>query len=353
MIRKGLYIIFLLLLTGANKLEAQPNLTGTWEGIMSKTFFPRNEGQLLQLNIIQQNGQLCGYTYDTVIGHHVDYCKALFTGKYDKWADLWVLTGTSFIENSGDHVLMRIRLWKKWWSKKDMLEAEMSLASDPDPDLSTRLPTIFNSLNNIEFGMDIPQRSNATENFELKRVSKNIPKMPDKVPPCFPLAKIDSPITETIVKKSLPVKDITWSKKDSLTNIIYPSPIVAQNDTPQILQKMTGRKKITFSRLPVDVKHITLKIYDNAIVDDDTITVFYNTKLLINKQRISEKPIVLEIELDEKEPHHEIILFADNLGSIPPNTALIVVTAGDKRYEIHSSANLDENAVLVFDYTPK
>lgn len=43
----------------------------------------------------------------------------------------------------------------------------------------------------------------------------------------------------------------------------------------------------------------------------------------------------------------------DNLGTIPPNTATIVVKAGDKRYELHCSASLTENAVLVPEYKPK
>jgi hypothetical protein len=46
-------------------------------------------------------------------------------------------------------------------------------------------------------------------------------------------------------------------------------------------------------------------------------------------------------------------MFAENLGSIPPNTALIVVTAGTKRYELHSSASLEENAVMLFEYKPE
>ena len=45
-------------------------------------------------------------------------------------------------------------------------------------------------------------------------------------------------------------------------------------------------------------------------------------------------------------------MYAENLGSIPPNTALIVVTAGDKRYELRSKASLEENAVLVIEYKP-
>src|SRR5471030_567770 len=111
MMRRNCYIIFFTCLLGANKLKAQQDLTGTWEGIMGKQIFPRDDGQLLQINIVQQNDKLCGYTFDSVINHKGDHCKALFEGVYDKRWDIWTLTGTSFIENSGDHVLMYIKLW--------------------------------------------------------------------------------------------------------------------------------------------------------------------------------------------------------------------------------------------------
>ncbi len=120
-----------------------------------------------------------------------------------------------------------------------------------------------------------------------------------------------------------------------------------------VLKDIGNRKNSIFSRIPVSVKDITISIYDNATIDGDSISVFYNNKLLVNNQPLTAKPITVNLTLDEKATQHEIVLFAHNLGSIPPNTALIVVNAGDKRYELHSSASLTENAVLVFEYKPK
>ena len=102
----------------------------------------------------------------------------------------------------------------------------------------------------------------------------------------------------------------------------------------------------------VNTKNITLSVYDNAIVDGDSVSIFFNGKLLLSHQKLEEKPIILHIELDENRTRNEILLFAENLGSIPPNTALVVVTAGDKRYELFSKASLEENAVLVIEYRP-
>ncbi len=81
------------------------------------------------------------------------------------------------------------------------------------------------------------------------------------------------------------------------------------------------------------------------------MSVYFDGKLLVDKQRLSEKAIEVQIELQDNDIH-ELTLFAENLGGIPPNTALIVVTAGSKRYELRSSADLKKNAVLLFEYRP-
>jgi hypothetical protein len=58
------------------------------------------------------------------------------------------------------------------------------------------------------------------------------------------------------------------------------------------------------------------------------------------------------LDVSDSNKTYELVMFAENLGSFPPNTALVVVTAGKKRYEFHSSANLNENAKLQFNYHP-
>lgn len=120
-----------------------------------------------------------------------------------------------------------------------------------------------------------------------------------------------------------------------------------------ISKTLDQRKNKEQSRITVGVKTINLKVYDNAIIDGDTVSIYYNGKLLVNKKLLTVNAINIDLELDENQTRHEIILFAENLGSIPPNTALIVITAGEKRYELFASASLEENAVLVFDYRPR
>jgi hypothetical protein len=51
--------------------------------------------------------------------------------------------------------------------------------------------------------------------------------------------------------------------------------------------------------------------------------------------------------LDQSKETNEITMFADNLGSIPPNTALMLVYDGKKRYEVRMTSNLQKNATVL------
>lgn len=359
------YIFLIILISISSKIYSQ-GLTGTWEGVMG--------GEFIQVNITQKGGELCGYTYDYVLGNRNDFCIAYFKGGYDERNEAWVITGVSFIENSGSHNLMRLRLWNEEGESRNILHAVVAVRS----------------------GLSYLSRGRG-DMVELKKVSRNPTKLPD-LPPCFPeppkpaeatIKKVDpvkpAPVKPVISKpnpepsksKPIPVlpkpapvkkpvkipdKQVQVKPEKSKINrdtmvtqkVIKPVliPSIAQKDN-QVLQKMTSRRKNEFSHLVVDVKSIKLSVYDNGIVDDDTVSIFYNGKLLVGKKRISEKSLVINLELDENVTRHEITMYAENLGSIPPNTALIIVTAGDKRYELYSSASLEENAVLVFEYKPK
>ncbi len=329
---KHICLLVILPFLCAEKMAAQ-DITGSWEGIFN--------GEYMQVNVEQQNNELCGYTYDYELNDSSSYCMARFTGRYDADKQIYFIAGNSFIKNSGNHVLMRIILWKSRENGRNALRGKVY---------------VQNTVMSI-FGM-------GGDEIFLKRVSAKPKKLPGKMPECFPEPK-KQPKPEPVKNKPVfkkqannkpvtvkTVKDSTTGKDSSLREINSP----VQKITPPVTQPektMASRKQSRQSRLAVDVNVLNLKVYDNGTVDNDSISIFYNGRLLLSHQRLSEKAIELTIQLDEAASTHEITLFAENLGSIPPNTALVVVTAGNKRYELRSKASLDENAVLVFDYKPK
>ncbi len=320
------YIILLLFFIATVDLQAQKNITGTWEGDLGND-------QFLQLNIIQNGDYICGYSWDFIKKDQRDHCRAYFEGHYNKKQGQWFIEGSTFIENSGTHRLMRLSLTSYFSKRGDVLEG-----------LSINPPSVFSFFFRDEDDSTSYRRSN-DDIVYLKKVSSKpyqvLPGMND----CYQKNK-------QVLNKNKKSDSLIVKKKDTIP-LLPPLIIIPNDSVSKIPKQLTKRKNKEQSHLEVNVKMITLNVYDNAVIDGDTVSIFYNGKLLLSHQRLSEKPIVINLELDEKQTRHEITLFAENLGGIPPNTALVLVYAGNKRYELFSSASLEENAVLVFDYKPK
>ncbi|HTN08770.1 hypothetical protein [Agriterribacter sp.] len=99
--------------------------------------------------------------------------------------------------------------------------------------------------------------------------------------------------------------------------------------------------------IPAD-EEFKVDFYDNGEIDGDTISVFYNNKLLLSRQRLTDKPLSLKIKLDTTREENELVMYADNFGAIPPNTALMVVTAGGKRYEVYITSTEKSSGTILF-----
>jgi len=116
---------------------------------------------------------------------------------------------------------------------------------------------------------------------------------------------------------------------------------------------LTRTAESAFKEIPeikVDTGIIRLDFYDNAQVDGDSITVLVDKKVVLAHQRLSAKPITTFIKIDLDNTFHEVEMVAENLGSIPPNTAILIITAGKKRYLLSLSSTDSKSAMVRFVY---
>jgi hypothetical protein len=112
--------------------------------------------------------------------------------------------------------------------------------------------------------------------------------------------------------------------------------------------KLEARSKQVIKTLEIPESSFRVDLYDNGQVDGDTISVFYNGKLVVDKQRLSTSPITLNIAIDPGRNDNDLVMYADNLGSIPPNTALMVVTVAGKRYEVNITSTEQTSGTVRF-----
>ena len=110
--------------------------------------------------------------------------------------------------------------------------------------------------------------------------------------------------------------------------------------------EFTKRKNVVTHEVEVESDSIRVDVYDNGEIDGDIISVFYNQQLILNSQKLTHKSIHIDLVLDPAKNSNELSMFAENLGLIPPNTALMVIMDGINKFEIPVSSNLEKNATI-------
>jgi len=129
---------------------------------------------------------------------------------------------------------------------------------------------------------------------------------------------------------------------------------VEQSDTLALLQStlhLEPREKDVVKAITVSSPQIKIELYDNGEIDGDTVTVLINGKLLLYRQMLTDRPLTIDFNAFPS-TEYELVMYANNLGTIPPNTALMMVTAGDRKFEVYLSSSEQKSAAVKFIYKP-
>jgi hypothetical protein len=156
-----------------------------------------------------------------------------------------------------------------------------------------------------------------------------------------PVITDNSKIDSSVVQK--PVLDEGPSVAVKVPAIAAPV-----TSAPSAQQKLVTREKKLATVIPVTGDSIEIRFYDNAVVDGDSISVFLNNNLVFEHVRLNYKPYTIKIAVTDLQDDNEMVMVAENLGTIPPNTSLMVVMVGDKRYEARLESNEQTSALIRF-----
>ncbi len=113
-------------------------------------------------------------------------------------------------------------------------------------------------------------------------------------------------------------------------------------------QKFVTRRKLVVQEIPVSGDSIELRFYDNAEVDGDSIAIFLNNQLLYEHIRLTDKGYTITLAVATLQESNELVMVAENLGSIPPNTSLMVALVDGKRYEARLESTEQSSSVIRF-----
>ena len=149
-----------------------------------------------------------------------------------------------------------------------------------------------------------------------------------------------------IYNRALNDKEIFSLCNDTLqikkTDTLKPAaPVIAK----PVIEK---RNNDLIKEFTVDHDSISVTLYDNGDIDGDSITLIYNDKILTTHQRLTDKPLTYWIKIAPGNQRNELQMYAENLGSIPPNTALMIIYDGNKRYEVNIKSTEKTNGSVSF-----
>ncbi len=132
-----------------------------------------------------------------------------------------------------------------------------------------------------------------------------------------------------------------------------PEPVIVQPKTepapvkpPSIEEKFSSRQKVFIKEIPIAGDSIELRFYDNAEIDGDSISLFLNDKLLYQHIRLAAGPWTIKLAVSDLAQNNELVMVAENMGSIPPNTSYMVAIVNGVKQDAYLASTEGSSAMI-------
>ena len=221
--------------------------------------------------------------------------------------------------------------------ERETTSQDVSINNSSNPVASTQSKAIANKSNtpsNIaeaktakpEPVKDLANTTVSTETNNVKQVAT--PQAPPKE-----LPKTTEPIVIQTIKTEEAESKLSGSVNQMASAI------------PSVIEKRVNN---TIQTLTVTADSLVLSFYDNGVVDGDSISVYLNEENIISKVKLKEAAVKKTVYMNSRNDDEiRLTLVAENLGSIPPNTGLLIIQDGTERYQIRFKADMETNASVI------
>jgi hypothetical protein len=119
-------------------------------------------------------------------------------------------------------------------------------------------------------------------------------------------------------------------------------------DTVKAAADLATRKTEIIQNVFFKSDSLVLKLYDHGVIDGDTVSVVLNGKVIVARQGLKGKPLVSVIHITPSLGDSLLlVMYAESLGSIPPNTGILIVQDGDSRYEIRFEGTKQKSSAIL------
>jgi len=345
-----LFLPFLALSSCVSVGVSAQMITGTWKGKINR--------QKVEVKIIQNGDSLTGtsYYYESAVNYRRYTIKGYFDEENNSavwWDDQLVeeksgkfsistpgkmpmLSRADFNCPGGGTMMLDGKVAKK--DNEINPTGDVHLVKSPSAEFEDEWDFV---IENYTVGANDPEIIDSINNLSQRPV---IALAPVKTKPEEkPVAIISPPITEKPKEaKEIPVVKKELPKEETKPVVAVSEPVKA----PTIEEKFITRTKTFVKEIPLTGDSLELRFYDNAEVDGDSISLFLNGKLLFEHIRLTAKAYTIKLPVSEMNETNELIMVAENLGSIPPNTSYMVAILGDKRYDAYLASTEGSSAMI-------
>jgi hypothetical protein len=149
---------------------------------------------------------------------------------------------------------------------------------------------------------------------------------------------------QAIAKNETVKPGIKTEKKASIVKTMDKKPAAPSLPGPL---PYTERKVRMLQTVDITTDSLALAFYDNGVIDGDSISVYLNGKPVISNYRLLATATKKTISLKDLGDSIQLLVVAENLGTIPPNTGLVTIREGDNQYQVNFTADLQTNAMIV------
>ncbi len=342
--------LLLLLALSISGVSIAQNLTGIWRGYFITDQFEQYKFEIQ----IEQNGPTVqGVSYSYL--NKIFYGKAALKGNYDAAGKRVRLQETNTIEikmsDDSHSCIMDCNLSLVRSGREDFLEGNYTSQFEKSA------PVILKGADCGDgkvYLRRVTESDFYTEPF-LKNQVRNNKTIYDNQAPTDRNKIAGTPTKKTFTETRSGSSDSPGPGSNLVRSNFSTTSAPSQETTPNRPEEPTpsvlNERENELSReLTVNNRTIRIRLYDNGEIDGDTISVYVGKKLALSQKRLTATPLEITFEIPAGTTEQEVTMVAENLGTIPPNTSLMIVESGKERFEVRITSTEQKNAVVRFRY---
>ena len=329
------------------------NLNGQWRGSFNETTqnmygYVDNTRTTYVLELEVTGSKVSGYsyTYFNDAGDKRYYTICRITGTFDRRANKLVVTEVERIKwnippMQGNCFQIHTLHYSRGENNNEYLTGDwIPVPNQPNCSGKGHTELSRQVVSRTPFAVNLHPKKETIEKPHYKPQPKAQPQKP-KITAKVPEKKIEKRPEEPIVSGVPLDKDVITIPGSGHKLKMPPTPI---------FRGYENRRNNVLKTIKIENPTFQIELYDNGEIDGDSISVFYNGNLVVSHQRLSTKPIALTLSINDNYINNVITMYAENLGTIPPNTAVMIVRDGDKRYEVRMESDLGKSGTVIFTH---